>query len=53
MDDIVYVINYTYNLLDSTVLTFGNFSFSLFAVLVSFAIISLVAWFVSSLFNSQ
>lgn len=53
MDEFVKVIQFTYDMLASNSLTFGNFSFSLLAVPVSFAIIGLVGWFFGSLFKSQ
>lgn len=53
MDGIIQVINKTYQILNSTNLTFGSYSFSLFAVLVSFACIGLVGWFVGKLFESR
>ena len=52
MNDIKTVISFTYNLLRTTSLTFGNFTFSLFSVLISFACIVIVGWFIGKLFDT-
>lgn len=50
MDGIITVIQKSYEVLQ-TPLTFGKYSFSLFAVLISYAIIALVGWFFGRLFT--
>ncbi len=51
MSGIIEVINKTYDILIHHYLRFGDFSFSLFAVMLSYACIGLVAWFVGRLFE--
>lgn len=53
MDNIIGVISFTYDLLTSNYLSFGSFSFSLFDVLISFAIIALLGFFFGKLFQSR
>lgn len=52
MNDIKYVINFTYNLMNNTILTFGSYSFSCFDIMISFFCISIAAYFVYKLFDS-
>lgn len=51
MDSIFYVIDYVYNLASSTVLTFGNISFSLFSIWICMGALGIVATFVYKVFD--
>ena len=51
MESIKYVINYIYNLSTTTVLSFGNISFSIFEMWCGFFGISIVSGFIYRLFN--
>lgn len=53
MSGIIEVINKTYEILTHNYLRFGEFSFTLFAVMLSFGCIGLTAWFVGRLFESR
>ena len=52
MDGILSVIQKTYDILQ-TPLIFGQYRFSLFAVMITFACISLTAYFFGKLFESR
>ena len=52
MTDIRNVITFTYNLLNNTYLTFGNFTFSLFAILLTGIVIPIFIGFIYKLFDS-
>lgn len=50
MNDIKYIINFTYNLLNTTYLTFNPFRFSLMSVLIGLAAIGLISFFIRKFF---
>lgn len=53
MDSIFTVITSCYNMLSNNYLTFGNYSFSLLSIIISFGGLALAGWFYGHLFNSN
>lgn len=51
MENLKYVIEYIYNLSSTTYLTFGRFTFSIFAMWVSLAGLSLTMWGLHKIFD--
>ena len=53
MDNIIAIIDSCYHMLSDNSLTFGNFSFSLLSILITFGGLALAGWFFGHLFNSN
>lgn len=53
MNAISYALNYTVRLLQSNTLTFGNYSFTLWQMLLAFAVLELIIWFIRNVFSSS
>lgn len=51
MNDIKYVLTFTYNLLSSHYLTFGSFTFSLLSMMIGFMALSIISWFIYKLID--
>jgi hypothetical protein len=51
MEGISYALNFTVRLLKNNTLTFGNYSFSLWQMILAFAVLELIVWFIRNVFS--
>ena len=53
MSDIKNIINTTYRLLSTNYLKFGTFKFNLFSIMIAFAVIVTIGWFIGRLLDTM